>query len=113
MTTIHQEYEENFDTLGAKGMVFYKFFTLLSAKGTTIRFGRRIVDDDVEPHVVNEFRSYLKEQREWIRMEHRSILEMKQRMWWVVENLIEHGVFSSSEQKNVMIWLDICLDQIA
>ena len=112
MTTIHQEYEETFDTLGGKGTVFYKFFSLLSAKGNTIRFGRRIVDDDVEPYVVDEFRAYLKEQREWIRMQIQPTVEMRQRMWWVVEKLIEHGVFSSSEQKNVMIWLDLCLDQI-
>lgn len=111
-SVIHQEYEEGFDTLGPQGAVFFKFFSLFSAKEDTVKFGRNIIDDEVEPKVVAELRAYLKEQKEWIREERRPHHELSRRMWWIVEKIIEYGIFSSSDQKHVMIWLDICLDRI-
>ncbi len=111
-TAIHQEYEEGFDTLGTSGVVFYKFFSLFSAREDTVKFSRRIVDDDVDTDVVAEFRAYIKEQKEWVREKRQSPQEMKQRMWWIVEKIIENGIFSPGEQKHAMFWLDICLDQI-
>jgi hypothetical protein len=56
----------------------------------------------------------LKEQKEWIREQGKNVnpKEAVRRMWWVVEKMIEFGIFSSSEQKTVMIWLDICLDRL-
>jgi len=111
-SAIHQEYEEGFDTLGPHGAVFFKFFSLFSAKEDTVKFGRNIVDDEVEHKVVAEIRAYLKEQKEWIREERRPPHEMRRRMWLIVEKIIEYGIFTSSDQKHVMIWLDICLDQV-
>jgi hypothetical protein len=111
-SAIHQEYEEGFDTLGPQGAVFFKFFSLFSAKDDTVRFGRNIADDEIESKTVAEIRAYLKEQKEWIREERRSPIEMSRRMWWIVEKILEYGIFTSSDQKHVMIWLDICLDRI-
>jgi hypothetical protein len=111
-SVIHQEYEEGFDTLGPAGAVFFKFFSLFSAKDDTVKFGRNIADDEVEPKAVAEIRAYLKQQKEWVREERRLPVEMSRRMWWIVEKIIEYGVFTSSDQKHIMIWLDICLDRI-
>lgn len=117
-SAIHQEYQEGFDALGDIGTVFYKFFSLFSAKlysdRAEIRFGPNIVDEELPRDVVQKFREYLKEQKEWIREQGKkaSKKEAIRRLWWVVEKMIEFGIFSSSEQKTVMIWLDICLDRV-
>lgn len=111
-SAIHQEYEEGFDTLGPAGAVFFKFFTLFSAKDDTVKFGRKIIDDTVDQKVVSEIRYYLKVQREWIRDENPSPAEMARRMWWIVEKILEYGIFTTSDQKHVMIWLDICLNRL-
>jgi hypothetical protein len=117
-SAIHQEYEEGFDTLGDIGTVFYKFFSLFSARlfadRVEVRFGPNISDEELSRDVVQKFREYLKEQKEWIREQGRKVNKKQaiHRMWWVVEKMIEFGIFSSSEQKTVMIWLDICLDRV-
>ena len=111
-SAIHREYVEGFDTLGPQGAVFFKFFSLFSAKEDTVKFGRNIMDDEIDQKVVSEIRFYIKQQREWIREERRPAHEMRRRMWCIVEKIIEYGLFSSSDQKHVMIWIDICLDKI-
>lgn len=111
-SAIHQEYEEGFDTLGPQGAVFFKFFSLFSAKDGTVKFGPKIIDGHLDPEIVGELRAYLKEQKEWIRTERRPFREMTRRMWWLTQKIVEYGVFSSLEQKHVMLWLDTCLDQI-
>ena len=116
-SSLHQEYEEGVDALGA-GMVFYKFFSLLTVKTvgeeTTVRFGRGIVDEDVSRDVATRLKDYVKEQKEWVRENGRdvSLKECQRRMWWLVEKILEFGVFTSAEQKHIMIWLDICLDRL-
>ena len=117
-STIHQEYEEGFGTLGDIGTVFYKFFSLFSAKlfaeRVEVRFGPSIMDDELPRDIVQTFREYLKEQKEWIREQGKTVKKKEaiRRMWWVVEKMIEFGIFTSSDQKTVMIWLDICLDRV-
>lgn len=118
MSDFHQEYQEGFDTLGDVSTIFYKFFSALSVKirgqEVEIRFGRGIVDEDVPLQTAEKFREYLKEQREWIREQGKDAnpKELKRRLWWVVTKIIDLGIFTNSEQKSVMIWLDICLDMI-
>ena len=117
-SAIHQEYQEGFDTLGDVGVVFYKFFSLFATRlhpdRVEVRFGPNILDDELPREVVQKFREYLKEQKEWIREQGKRVnpKEAVRRMWWVVEKMIEFGIFTSSEQKTVMIWLDICLDRL-
>lgn len=118
MSSFQLEYEEGYDTLTDAGVVFFKFFSLLSVKihsedDIAVRFGRNIVDDSVSMDTAQKLKAFLKEQKEWIRGQGKrvSVLEVKRRLWWLVEKIIELGVFTTSEQKHVMIWLDICLDQ--
>ena len=118
MSSFQLEYEEGHDTLTDAGVVFFKFFSLMSVKihsddEITVRFGRNIVDDTVSLDTAQKLKAFIKEQKEWIRVQGKraSVLEVKRRLWWLVEKIIELGVFTTAEQKHVMIWLDICLDQ--
>lgn len=116
-TDLHAEYEEGLDMLGHVGTIFYKFYGLFSAKLNgeegTVKFARRMVDISVPVDVVRKIREYLKEQREWILEQAHDVnpSEARRRMWWIVEKIIEFDIFTSSEQKSIMIWLDICLEQ--
>ena len=116
---MNQEYTEGLEALGEHGMVFYKFLSLFRVriKGDelSIRFGHNCVDeDDLKLEEVQQFKTYLQDQREWIRAMGKQAdpAELQRRMWWVVEKMIEFGFFTSSDQKTVMIWLDICLGRL-
>jgi hypothetical protein len=118
MSSFQLEYEEGHDTLTDAGVVFFKFFSLLSVRihgedDISVRFGRNILDDTVSLDTAQKLKAFLKEQKEWIRGQGKrvSLLEVKRRMWWLVEKILELGIFTTSEQKHIMIWLDICLDQ--
>ena len=112
---LHAEYEEGLESLGHVGTVFYKFYGMFSAKSndSIVKFGRRSVATDVPADVVRKLREYIKEQREWILEQAHDVhpAEARRRMWWIVEKIIEYDIFTSSEQKTIMIWLDICLEQ--
>lgn len=114
---LHSEYEEGLETLGHVGVVFYKFYGMFSARTNgdecVVKFGRRAVDTSLSHDVVRKLREYIKEQREWILEQGRDVhpAEARRRMWWIVEKILEFDIFASSEQKTIMIWLDICLEQ--
>lgn len=117
-TDLHAEYEEGMDSLGHVGTIFYKFYGLFSAKFNgdegVVKFARRTVETGIPADVVRKLREYIKEQREWILEQAHDVspAEARRRMWWIVEKIIEYDIFTSSEQKTIMIWLDICLEQI-
>jgi hypothetical protein len=117
---MNQEYVEGLEALGEHGMVFYKFLSLfrvrIKGEELSIRFGHNCVDEeDLKADELQQFKTYLQEQRDWIRGlgKQADPKELQRRMWWVVEKMIEFGFFTSSDQRTVMIWLDICLSRLA
>jgi hypothetical protein len=110
---LQQEYDEIIDALGGPGAAFYKFFAAFSAKGTVIKFGGRISAVGLEEETVDEFRSFIKTQKEWVREARRPPKEMEQRMWWMVCKLFDYNVFSIPDHKYVMSWYSICSDQFS
>jgi len=108
---LQQEYDEITDTLGGPGAAFYKFFASFSAKGSVLKFGGRVSAVGLDEEVVNEFRAYIKTQKEWIRESKRPLKEMEQRMWWMVCKLFEYDLFSIPDHQYVMKWYAICSDQ--
>lgn len=116
---MNDEYREGLEALGEAGMVFYKFLSLFRVriKGDelSIRFGQNCLDEeDLKLEELSLFKNYIQEQRDWIKEIGKKAdpRELQRRMWWVVEKMIEFGFFTSSDQKTVMIWLDICLDRL-
>jgi hypothetical protein len=114
---IHEEYEEGLESLGHVGTIFYKFYGMFSAKvngdDCIVKFGRHTIDTSISVDIVRKIREYVREQREWIMEQAHDVhpAEARRRMWWIVEKIIEYDIFSSSQQKTIMIWLDICLEQ--
>ena len=116
---MNDEYREGLEALGEHGMVFYKFLSLFRVrmKGDerSIRFGQNCLDEeDLRTEDLQQFKDYIQEQRDWIKETGKKAdaKELARRMWWVVEKVIEYGFFTSSDQKTVMIWLDICLSRL-
>ena len=116
---MNEEYREGLEALGEHGMVFYKFLSLfrvrIKGEDVSVRFGHNCVDeDDLRLEEVQQFKTYIQEQRDWIKETGKKAdtRELQRRMWWVVEKMIEFGFFTSSDQKTVMIWLDICLNRL-
>lgn len=117
---MNDEYQEGLQTLGEAGMVYYKFLNLfrvtIKEEELAIRFGHSCLDtEDLRREELTLFRQYLKEQKEWIRTVAREVsrAELQCRMWWIVEKVLEYGFFTSSDQKTLMLWLDICLSRLA
>lgn len=116
---MNDEYREGMQALGHEGMVFYKFLSLFRVriKGAelSVRFGHNCVDeDDLKLEEVEQFKDYLQEQRDWIKQlgKKADAKELQRRMWWVVEKMIEFGFFTASDQRTIMIWLEICLNRL-
>jgi hypothetical protein len=116
---MNQEYLEGLEALGDHGMVFYTFLRLfrvrIKGEELSIRFGHNCVDEeDLNAGELQQFKTYLQDQRDWIRGVGKQAdpRELQRRMWWVVEKMIEFGFFTSSDQRTVMIWLDICLNRL-
>jgi hypothetical protein len=116
---MNDEYKEGLATLGEAGMVYYKFLNLFRVTvkddELAIRFGHSCLDtEELRREELLTFRQYLKEQKEWIRTTRGADpKELQRRMWWIVEKILEFGFFTSSDQKTIMFWLDICLSRLA
>lgn len=115
------EYSDFVSGLGEAGMAFYKFLDLWAVKisdeeyTATIRFGKKIEDDDVPKEVAAALRKWLKEQKQWIRKEQKSapFAEIRRRLWFLGAKMLEQGWFEDREQKTILVWLDMCLDRAA
>jgi hypothetical protein len=59
-------------------------------------------------------RTYVREQKEWIRtVGHNAIpREMISRMWWLLQKMIDFGMWSIQDQKYIVYWYDTCTEQI-
>jgi hypothetical protein len=113
---MNDEYKEGLAALGEHGMVFYKFLSLFRVRERSIRFGHNCLDDDdLRADELQQFKEYLQQQRDWIKEIGKKAdpSELQRRMWWVVEKVLEFGFFTSSDQRTIMIWLDICLSRLS
>ena len=105
------EYDEGLATLSFPAMVYYKFLSTFHVDDTTLSFG--VVKTSVPPDVSAEFRSYLKGQKRWVRDTKRPPRqEIRQRMWWIVQKIVDAKVFTESQQKYIMCWQESCDSQM-
>lgn len=112
MNPIEEEYTSGIESLGFPGMVYYKFLSMFQVKGGTIAFGV-LTPAEIDPEVASTLRSYIKLQKEWLRAEKRTNrAEMRQRIWWVVQKVLDYKLFKEREQCYMMYWLDKCDDQL-
>ena len=117
MSDLAQEYAEGYEALGHNGLVFYKFMSMITVKirdeEALIKFGPILSCSYHNIAKAEHLRIYLKEQKEWIREQGSSapIREMTRRMWWVLQKMIDYGIWSIQDQKYIVYWHDTCTDQ--
>jgi hypothetical protein len=112
MNAIQEEYETGIETLGFPGMVYYKFLSMFSVKSGTVSFGT-LPPAEIDPETASTLRSYIKQQKEWLRNEKQTNkAEMRRRIWWVVQKILDYKVFAEKGQCYIMFWLDKCDDQL-
>ena len=122
---ITEEYEDIFNTLGDHGSAFFKFFDLFRAnlgdgegqdgeklvKG--LHYGKDCSDSKLSDTQLKELKNYLKTQRTWIRKQSEKVTpkETRRRMWFWTQKLIEFGAFNTSTRRDIITWMDICMDR--
>ena len=100
-----QEYEEGIQALGDSRMRYYKFFCLVSFEnGNEIHFGDGISSFCHDRTHYDQLKEYVKEQKKWLRTESPNQQDMKGRAWWLLQKLLEFGVFSASEFRTILLW---------
>ena len=108
---MQEEYAEGLEALGPAGMVFYKFVSLFRAKGHEVSYGKLFTHANADPEVVEDIRMWLKAQKEWVRTRPH-VREMKHRMWWLVQSLMDRGLFDATAQRHILFWYDSCTDAL-
>lgn len=116
MSNFRLEYEEGVDALGIAGTIYFKFLSLFSVKirgedECIVKFGSLFTNTSLRN--AEDLKSFLKEQKEWVRETRGKFpTEMRMRLWWVVQKCLDLGLFTASEQKFIILWLDGCNEQI-
>ena len=105
------EYENGLDSLGPNGMIYYKFVSLFRAKGQTVSYGKLFTHENVSLEIVEDIRVWLKAQKEWIQTSPPS-REMKHRMWWLVQKVMDYGLFDGTAQRHILFWYDSCTEAL-
>lgn len=118
MNAIEDEYTSGIETLGFPGMVYFKFLSMFQVKvskddsPSTVSFGV-VTPANLDTESAATLRSYIKQQKEWLRQEKRTNrAEMRQRIWWVVQKILDYKLFTEKGQCYMMYWLDKCDDQL-
>jgi hypothetical protein len=118
MNAIEEEFTSGVETLGFPGMVYYKFLSMFSVKvskddsPSTVSFGT-LVPATLDNETASTLRSYIKQQKEWLRNEKQTNkAEMRRRIWWVVQKILDYKLFPERGQCYIMFWLDKCDDQL-
>ena len=115
--TISEEYEAIYDELGDHGAGFYKFFDsfrVITENTENEIKGIYYVKDAHWTHASDEqlkqLKSYLKEQRKWIKKEGKgaSPHECRRRMWFWSSKLNEWGIFDTRMRHLILYWMDTC-----
>lgn len=97
-SAIHQEYEEGLQALGEPRMRFYKLLSMFSFEnGNEIHVGDGIATFCSDKMHYDQLKEYIKEQKRWVRTETPDPSEIRLRTWWLLQKLIEFGLFTASE----------------
>ena len=111
MSVLQQEYEEGLQTLGEHRMKFYKCLSLFSFEnGNEVHFGENIACYIHDRDKYEQLKEYIKEQKKWVRTTegvHPS--ELRCRLWWFCQKLLEFASFTSAEFRTILQWVDFCL----
>jgi hypothetical protein len=118
MNAIQEEYISGMQTLGFPGMVYYKYLSMFSVKvskddsPSTVSFGT-LTPVTLDTETASTLRSYIKQQKEWLREEQQTNkAELRRRIWWIVQKILDYKLFTEKGQCYMMYWLDKCDDQL-
>lgn len=118
--TLLEEYDAIFEELGDHGAAFWKFFDLFrivledSAEAKGISYAKDAFWTFASEEQLRDLRSFLKEQRKWIKKEGKlaSPLECRRRMWFWCSRLKEWGIFDMKTRHEINYWMDTCDERI-
>jgi hypothetical protein len=102
-----------YDVCTRSSAAIFKFFDMFrvefgdeKASVATVYFGKSYEDDEVPVTLAKQIRSYAREQKKAIRDNPHGFTgeEGRQKIFWLISMLIQHGVFSSSAQSKIMTY---------
>ena len=118
-----EEYEVIFEELGEHGAAFWKFFDLFKVilddsgeeglqKG--VYYAKDAVWTFATDDQLKQLRSYLKEQRKWIKKMGKtaSPTECRRRLWFWCSRLKEWRIFDMKTRHDINYWFDTCEERI-
>ena len=114
------EYKDFFEGLGVTATYTYKFFDLFRVnlgngedeKGNKLvkglHWSKDCSEEGLSDEQLRELKSYLKQQKTWLRKEQTQIKasECRRRMWFFVQKLLEFGAFTRGERREIILWMD-------
>ena len=114
------EYKDFFEGLGDTATYTYKFFDLFRVnlgngegeKGEKLvkglHWSKDCSEEGLPDEQLRELKSYLKQQKTWLRKEQTQIKasECRRRMWFFVQKLLEFGAFTRGERREIILWMD-------
>ena len=117
---LQAEYKDFFEGLGDAGTHTYKFFDLFRVnlgngedeRGTKLvkglHWSRDASDETLTDDQLKELKSYLKQQKSWLRKEQTKVSasECRRRMVFFVQKLLELGAFPRGERREMILWMD-------
>lgn len=107
------EEETLYETFNRGAGALYKFFDMFRVELpedrqqlATVHFGKSYEDDEVDLPVAKQLRSYLKDQKRFIRENPMGydVAEGRRKAFWLITMIQEHGIFSPSHQSKIMIF---------
>ena len=114
--SFYEEYTSFFKDLGPIGTAGYKFFDAfkVDSEEKTISFHTDFTTSVEDEELLNEFRSFLKQEKKSIRTLQKdcTLKEIKRKMGFFFTKLQENGIFTISERKYILIYCDFCLDNL-
>lgn len=113
------EYQDFFPNLGREATCAYKFFDLFKInlgtgkdeKGNVmekgLHWGKSCHDDELSDEELRALKTYIKDAKSWLRKEQKaaSINQMRKRMWFLVQKLIEFGAFTRGDRNQIIQWM--------
>ena len=119
---LQAEYNDFLTGLGDAGSAFYKFFDLFRIslgdapeEGITrgIHYGKSGYWYDLTDEQLRGLKTYMKAQKSWVRKQQKNAdkAECRRRMWFWVQKLIEFGAFDRSTRRDIMYWMDTCIER--
>lgn len=102
-----------YDVCTRSSAAIFKFFDMFrvefgdeKATTATVYFGKSYEDDEVPVAIAKQIRSYTREQKKVIRDNPHGFTgeEGRQKIFWLISMIIQHGVFSSSAQSKIMTY---------